>query len=66
MINEPIGPKTFFAWAGRNDADSATLVKFLSDGIAKAGKEGKLKELQLKWFGFEMPVPSDAVPAPAM
>ncbi len=66
VINEPIGPKTFFAWAGRNDADSATLVKFLSDGIAKAGKEGKLKELQLKWLGFEMPVPSDAVPAPAM
>ncbi len=66
VINEPIGPKTFFAWAGRQDADSATLVKFLSDGIAKAAKEGKLKELQMKWFGFEMPVPSDAVPEPAM
>jgi len=66
IINQPIGPKTYFAWAGRKDTDSASLVKFLSAGIAKAGATGKLKELQMKWFGFDMSVPSDAVPAPAM
>jgi len=66
IIYEPIGPKTFFAWAGRKDADSASLIAFLSEGMARAGKTGKMKELQMKWFGFPMEVPSDKVPEPAM
>ncbi len=66
IIYEPIGPKTYFAWAGRKDADSASLIAFLSDGMARAGKTGKMKELQMKWFGFPMEVPSDKVPEPAM
>ena len=36
------------------------------DGIARAQKSGQLKELQMKWFGFAMEVPTDAVPAPQM
>ncbi|GHU02998.1 ABC transporter substrate-binding protein [Betaproteobacteria bacterium] len=64
VINQPIGPQTYFGWVGRKDADSASLVKFFSDGIAKAAKAGKLKELQMKWFGFTMDTPIDVVPAP--
>ncbi|XAH24970.1 transporter substrate-binding domain-containing protein [Xylophilus sp. GW821-FHT01B05] len=66
ILPQPIGPKTYFGWAGRKDADSASLVQFFSDGIAKAAKSGKLKELQLKWFGFTMDTPTDAVPVPQM
>lgn len=66
VVLPAIGPKSYYAWAGRKDADSASLVKFFSDGIAKANATGKMKELQLKWFGFEMPVPSDRVPEPTM
>ncbi len=66
VLGQPIGPKTYFGWTGRKDADSAALVKFFSDGIAKAAKNGKLKELQMKWFGFTMETPTDAVPAPTM
>ena len=35
----------------------------LRDGIAKANASGKMAELQMKWFGFTMDVPADAVTA---
>lgn len=66
VINSPIGPKSYFSWVGRKDADSASLVKFFSDGIARAAKSGQLQALQIKWFGFTMNVPTDAVPAPEL
>lgn len=62
----PFGPATYFGWVGRQDADSASLVKFISDGIAKLNKSGKMAELQKKWFGFTMDVPSDALPEPTI
>ena len=64
IVQPPFGPATYYAWAGRKDADSVTLVQFFSDGIAKLNKSGKLAEIQKKWLGFEMRVPSDEVPAP--
>jgi polar amino acid transport system substrate-binding protein len=57
IIEPPIGPKAYFSWAGRKDADSKSLVDFFNERIALANTSGKMKELQLKWFGFEMPVP---------
>lgn len=66
LIPGPIGPKTYFAWVGRQDAASAPLVAFFSKGIADAQRSGKLAELQQKWFGFTMDTPVDAVPAPAI
>lgn len=66
ILPATIGPKTYFAWVGRKDADSATLVKLFSDGIARANRDGTMKQLQLKWFGATMDVPADAVPEPSM
>lgn len=66
VIDAPIGPKTYFGWVGRKDQDSASLVKFFSDGIARAQRTGRMKELQMKWFGFTMDVPTDAVPTPEL
>lgn len=66
LIPGAIGPKTYFAWVGRQDAASAPLVAFFSKGIADAQRSGKLAELQMKWFGFTMDTPIDAVPAPAI
>jgi len=57
----PFGPAAYFGWVGRNDADSASLVQFFSDGLAKLNKSGKMAELQQKWFGFTMEVPADKV-----
>ncbi|WP_372965930.1 transporter substrate-binding domain-containing protein [Marinobacter sp.] len=64
VVQPPFGPATYYAWAGRKDADSASLVNFFSEGIARLNKSGKLAELQKKWLGFEMDVPSDKVPEP--
>lgn len=66
VVQPAIGPKTYYAWVGRKDGDSASLVKFFSDGIARANTSGKMTELQKKWFGFTMPLPVDRLPAPEM
>ncbi|PVZ19733.1 MULTISPECIES: transporter substrate-binding domain-containing protein [unclassified Pseudomonas] len=65
-LPEMVGPTTYFGWVGRKDADSATLVKLFSDGIAQAAADGTLEKLQTKWFGFVMKVPSDAMPVPTI
>jgi polar amino acid transport system substrate-binding protein len=61
-----IGPQTFFGWVGRKDADSASLVKLISDGIIEANRDGTMKALQQKWFGFTMTVPATEMPEPAL
>lgn len=64
VVTPPFGPKVFFSWAARNDKESKSLSNFFDEGLRKLNKSGKMKELQIKWFGFEMAVPSDALPAP--
>lgn len=64
IITPPFGPKVFFSWAARKDAESASLAAFFDEGLRKANQSGKMRELQLKWFGTEMPVPADALPLP--
>lgn len=64
IIMEPtIGPKAYFSWVGRKDEESKPLVDFFNKRIEEASTSGKMKELQMKWFGFEMPVPA-MVPEP--
>jgi polar amino acid transport system substrate-binding protein len=64
IITPPFGPAVYFSWAARKDADSASLAEFFDAELRKLNESGKMKELQMKWFGFEMPVPSDALPVP--
>lgn len=61
-----LGPTTYFGWVGRKDQDSARLVKLFSDGISEANRDGTMKTLQQKWFGFVMDVPADQMPVPAL
>lgn len=61
-----LGPTTYFGWVGRNDEDSARLVKLFSEGISEANRDGTMKALQQKWFGFVMDVPADKMPTPAL
>jgi len=63
IMTPTIGPKAYFSWVGRKDADSKPLVDFFNERIALANSSGKMKALQMKWFGFEMPVPT-SVPEP--
>lgn len=64
IVQPTFGPETYYAWAGRKDSESASLVQFFSNGIEKLQKSGKLAELQMKWFGFTMDVPTGYVPKP--
>jgi polar amino acid transport system substrate-binding protein len=65
VLPQTIGPKSYFAWVARKDADSAALLKLFSDGIAKANSDGTMKKLQEKWFGSTMDVPT-MLPAPSI
>ena len=44
-----LGPKTYFGWVGRKDADSASLVKLFQDGIIEANKDGDWKFSGKAW-----------------
>jgi polar amino acid transport system substrate-binding protein len=66
IVMPPFGPPSYFAWVGRKDAGSASLVQFFSDGIAKLNKSGEMAKLQQKWFGFTMDVPSGKLPEPSL
>ena len=61
LLPQTIGPKSYFAWVARKDSDSAALVKLFSDGIARANRDGTMKKLQEKWFGFKMDI-ADKIP----
>jgi polar amino acid transport system substrate-binding protein len=65
-LPQPIGPRSYFAWVARKDADSASLLKLFSDGIARANKDGTMQKLQIKWFGAAADVPVDALPDPTI
>ena len=58
IVQPPFGPATYYSWAGRKDANSASLVNFFNAGIEKLHKNGKLAQLQQKWFGFTMDIPT--------
>ena len=65
IVYPSFGPKTYYAWVGRKDAHSASLVQFFSDGMEKLSRSGKLAKLQQKWFGFTMDVQTGVVPTPS-
>jgi len=64
VVQPTFGPKTYFTWAGRNDAESADLNALVDAELVKLNQSGKLRELQEKWFGAPMDLPN-ALPEPA-
>ncbi|WP_312932028.1 transporter substrate-binding domain-containing protein [Agrobacterium cavarae] len=59
VVLPTFGPKTYFSWAGRNDADSASLNALMDAELVKLNTSGKLAELQKKWFGAPMELPEN-------
>ncbi len=64
VVQPTFGPKTYFTWAGRKDAESADLNALVDAELVKLNQSGKLRELQEKWFGAPMDLPT-ALPEPA-
>ena len=65
VVLPTFGPKKYFSWAGRKDADSASLNAFMDEQIRELNESGVLADLQRKWFGDVMELPSDELPEPA-
>ena len=59
-----IGSGTLFAWVAH--PNGVDLRDRINQSLAKLEQNGTLKKLQLKWFGFEMDIPKDYLPAGAL
>jgi polar amino acid transport system substrate-binding protein len=64
LVLPPFGPKAYLAWLARKDDASKPLIDAIDSALVKLTKSGKIKELQLKWFGVAVELPTDGVPAP--
>ncbi|MGB7271420.1 MAG: transporter substrate-binding domain-containing protein [Albidovulum sp.] len=59
-----IGSGTLFAWVA--SPDGTDLRDRVNESLEKLEGDGTLKELQMKWFGFEMVLPEDYLPEGAL
>lgn len=59
VVRPTFGPKTYFTWAGRNDAESEALNAFMDEQLRRLHEDGTLAELQEKWFGDTMNLPTE-------
>ena len=53
----PITDKTYMAWVTR--PEDTDLRDYISSKILEMRDKGLIDEIQDKWFGFRMPIPSD-------
>ncbi len=64
LVLPAFGPKAYFGWLARKDDASKQLTDAINVSLKKLSANGKIKELQLKWFGVDMNLPTDAIPTP--
>lgn len=64
VVLPAFGPKAYLGWMVRKNDDSKPLIDAINNALAKLNKSGQMRELQIKWFGKPMDLPSDSVPAP--
>ena len=53
----PFGVKTYFGFIGRKDADYASLMDAVDAAILKMKADGRMAEMQQKWFGATFDTP---------
>ncbi len=58
VVSPTFGPPTYFSWAGRADEDSASLNAMFDAELRRLIENGTLAELQVKWFGGPMDLPT--------
>ncbi|GGJ91999.1 transporter substrate-binding domain-containing protein [Pseudomonas matsuisoli] len=58
VVQPPFGKKAYFAYLGRKDDDAASLIQAIDGAMKKIKDSGRLAELQKKWLGAEMDVPT--------
>lgn len=57
LVEPPFGAKTYFGYPGRKDPEYKTLMDAIDAAILEMKQDGRLAEIQKKWFGvtFETP-----------
>jgi len=64
VVLPPFGQKSYFGFIGTKDADHAPLMDAIDAALLKMKGDGRLAEMQKKWFGASFDTP-DSVPDPA-
>ena len=64
VVLPPFGPPAYLAWVLRKGDENKTLLAAVNAEIRKFDENGKVSELQMKWFGAEMKLPVENVPPP--
>ena len=59
VVHPPFGQPAYFGYMARNDEESASLVEAINEVLLSMHEDGSLAELQTKWFGEPMDVPSE-------
>lgn len=57
VVQPPFGKPSYFAYLGRKDAESDSLIAALDSALLKMHDDGRLAALQEKWLGAAMDVP---------
>ena len=65
LVMPPFGKKSYFGWALRAGPESRPLVQAINDAIVTLNKNGKLAELQNKWLGIAVDLPT-TIPEPTV
>lgn len=65
VVQPPFGTKSYFAYPGLKDEDHASLMDAIEAAMLKIKNDGRLAEIQKKWFGAEFDTP-DLVTDPAL
>lgn len=64
VVLPPFGQKSYFGFIGTKDAAHASLMDAIDAALLKMKGDGRLAEMQKKWFGASFDTP-DSVPDPA-
>lgn len=64
LVLPAFGPTAYFGWFAKKNDSAEQLIEAINASLVKLNKSGQLKELQLRWFGVEMSLPRDGIPAP--
>jgi len=59
IVNPPFGEKSYYAWAARKGDENAALVAEINLILVKLQEDGRLGELQKKWFGEVIELPKE-------
>ena len=63
VVEPPFGVKTYFGFPGRKDPEYKTLMDAIDAAILKMKADGRLGEIQKKWFGVTFDTPDTVTEA---